>query len=301
MLKVDKRHIRKGKAYGLPYQGSKRRIAKELVALIKTNFDEVLPVYDLFGGGGSVFMECIYQGLDCFYNDIDELTCETVKLVLTMDKSNLIRIPISRGKFLDIKGKDKLNRVDNLRLIMNSFGNNKTDYVYNKTISDIKFSLVKSILENNPLEQALNYRKTKEYQEKEIFLGKNWLPYLKDLQRFAQIERLKQLDFCNNLDYSEERFFSKSYKDFSDLKGCIIYCDPPYENTNQLGYIGEFNSKEFYDWCIKMAENNIVLVSSYKIDDPRFNLVYTFDKVRSNMQSNNKQTKDTIEKLYMVK
>lgn len=303
MLRIDEKLIRKGKAYGLPYQGSKRRIAKTLVALIKTNFKESLPIYDLFGGGGSVFMECLYQGLDCFYNDVDELTCETLKLVLTMNKDKIAKIPVSREKFLEIKGKDKLTRVDNLRLIINSFGNNKTDYVYSKDVSGTKYYLVKSILENNPLEEALNYRKTKEYKEKESLLDNVWLQQTQVLQRLAQIEqieRLKQVSFCNNLNYTCERILNKSYKDYSDLKGCILYCDPPYENTNQQGYTGVFNSKEFYDWCVEMAKNNIVLVSSYKINDPRFELAFVFDNVRSNMQANGKQTKDTTEKIYIV-
>ena len=64
------------------------------------------------------------------------------------------------------------------------------------------------------------------------------------------------------------KFSSGSYKQFSELKNYVIYCDPPYENARQEYYNenGEkhiFNSDKFWEWCRKMSENNIVFVSGY--------------------------------------
>ena len=95
---------------------------------------------------------------------------------------------------------------------------------------------------------------------------------------------------ATNLDYTE----------FSDIENAILYLDPPYENTVLKGYsISEFDSQSFYDWAFKMANKNIVLISSYEVSDERFECVYEFKSVRSTFSRGirGKQT----EKLFMVK
>ena len=52
MLKLDEKKIRKGKPIGLPYQGSKKKISKKIVEIIKQDFGTDKPIYDIFGGGG---------------------------------------------------------------------------------------------------------------------------------------------------------------------------------------------------------------------------------------------------------
>ena len=52
------------------------------------------------------------------------------------------------------------------------------------------------------------------------------------------------------------------YKDTcSGYKDCVIYCDPPYYNAKQYASSKDFNYEKFWNWCRKMALNNIVLVS----------------------------------------
>jgi len=57
------------------------------------------------------------------------------------------------------------------------------------------------------------------------------------------------------------------YKQFSNIKNGIIYCDPPYSSSNQ--YYNDnreqiiFNQSEFWDWVRKMSKKNIVIVSEY--------------------------------------
>ena len=111
------------------------------------------------------------------------------------------------------------------------------------------------------------------------------------LGRVEQLQKLQQL--------GEVKATSKSYHDFSDVSGSILYLDPPYEGTSQDSYINSFNSKEFYDWAFEMAKTNIVIISSYSISDERFEVVYSFDKARSTLQSGMSNGK--CEKLFMVK
>ena len=56
--------MRAGKAVGLPYQGSKKRISKKIAAIIAENFGKERPVYDLFGGGAAVALECVISGFN---------------------------------------------------------------------------------------------------------------------------------------------------------------------------------------------------------------------------------------------
>ena len=89
-----------------------------------------------------------------------------------------------------------------------------------------------------------------------------------------------------------------SYEAFSNIEGAILYLDPPYENTTQKSYKGDFDSQTFYDWAAEMAKKNIVLISSYEISDDRFKCVYEFDKARSTMQNGSAGSR--TEKLFMV-
>ena len=72
------------------------------------------------------------------------------------------------------------------------------------------------------------------------------------------------VDIAKNL--KEVDFTYGIYNQFSSLKGFIIYCDPPYDNTLQR-YKGlekeSFDSDAFWKWCRKMAKYNIVFVSEY--------------------------------------
>lgn len=59
------------------------------------------------------------------------------------------------------------------------------------------------------------------------------------------------------------KFSYGDYKQFSNLKGYVIYCDPPYSKTVRR-YKETFDNNNFWQWCETMAENNIVFVSEYK-------------------------------------
>ena len=58
-------------------------------------------------------------------------------------------------------------------------------------------------------------------------------------------------------------FSTGDYNNFSRLNNYVIYCDPPYSDTENR-YAKKFDSEKFWDWCRKMSTNNIVFVSEYK-------------------------------------
>ena len=73
MLTLDERKIRKGKPIGLPYRGSKKKISKKIIEIIKQNFGTNKVIYDVFGGGGAITAECMLNGLEVHYNDLDDI------------------------------------------------------------------------------------------------------------------------------------------------------------------------------------------------------------------------------------
>ena len=296
MLKLDDKKIRKGKPIGLPYQGSKKKISKKIIEIIKQNFGTTKPIYDIFGGGGAITAECILNGLEVYYNDLDKDITNAFERVISKDREWIKTLIVSRTEFAELKAKENKTTDDFLKLLINSFGNQKNYYLYSKEISDLKYNLAKEIIEKHDVFSG--YKQTETYkraieQPKQL----EQLIRLSGLERLVQLEQLGQLERLERID--EVKATNKSYHDFSGVSGAILYLDPPYEGTTQYGYINSFNSQEFYDWAFKMAKNNIVIISSYSISDKRFEAVYSFDKARSNIQSRTRN--DKCEKLFMVK
>ena len=278
MLKLDEKKIRKGKPIGLPYQGSKKKISKKIVEIIKQNFGTDEPIYDIFGGGGAITAECILNGLEVHYNDLDKDITNAFERVISQDREWIKTLIVSRTEFTEIKAKENKTTDDFLKLLINSFGNKKKSYMYSKEISDLKYNLAKEIIENHDVFSG--YTQTETYKRSIV-----------KLQRLQQLEQLQQLD--------EVKATNKSYHDFGEVSGAILYLDPPYEGSHQKGYINSFDSQEFYDWAFEMSKSNIVIISSYSISDERFEVVYSFDKAHSTMGIGTRN--DKCEKLFMVK
>ena len=297
MLSLDEKKIRKGKPIGLPYQGSKKKISKKIVEIIKQNFGTDKPIYDIFGGGGAITAECILNGLKVHYNDLDNDITNAFERVISQDHEWIKTLIISREEFFEIKEKENKTTDDFLKLLINSFGNNKLRYLYNKEISDLKYNLAKEIIEKHDVFSGYKQTETYKKQFKQLQQPQQ-LQQLEQLGRLPQLQRIQQLGRLEQI--NKVKVMNKSYHDFSEVTGAILYLDPPYEGSYQESYINSFDSQEFYDWAFEMAKNNIVIISSYSISDERFEAVYSFDKARSTYQSGNSD-KGKCEKLFMVK
>lgn len=295
MLTLDEKKVRKGRPIGLPYKGSKKRISKKIVEIIKQNFGTDKPIYDIFGGGGAITAECLINGLDVHYNDLDETATSMFQKVVSEDRDYLKTLIISRDEFFKIRDKENKTIDDELKLLVNSFRNGRKTYLYSKEFSDLKYNLAVEIIKKH--DTFSGYKKTETYK-------KAYRPYdvgtvaraqvLEQFQRIQPLERLQKLNI-NNL-----KITNHDYTHFSYLSDAIIYLDPPYENTILEGYsINEFDSQVFYEWAYKMSKKNIVIISSYEISDSRFECVYEF-KNASRTNYGGAHVKKT-EKLFMVK
>jgi site-specific DNA-adenine methylase len=296
MLSLDEKKIRKGKPIGLPYQGSKKKISKKIIEIIKQNFCTDKPIYDIFGGGGAITAECVLNSLEVHYNDLDKDITNAFERVISQDREWIKTLIVSRTEFTEIKAKENKTTDEFLKLLVNSFGNNKKTYLYSKGISDLKYNLAKEIIEKHDVFSG--YKQTETY--KKVTSGEEWNWFNEKQEKhkiLQQLQRLQQLDRLQKV--NKIKATNKSYHDFSEVAGSVLYLDPPYEGTIQESYINSFDSQEFYDWAFEMSKNNIVIISSYSISDERFGVVYSFDKARSTIKGGTRN--DKCEKLFIVK
>ena len=309
-LKLDEKKIRKGRPIGLPYVGSKKKIAKKLIEIIKQNFGTDKTIYDLFGGGGAITLECKLQGLDVVYNDIDPIPGLVIQKVLSEDRKYLKTLICSREEFFQIRDKEDKSIDDHLKLLVNSFGNNSKHYLYSKEDSEFKYNLAKEIIENHGCFER--YKQTETYKRFVTKSGRD--SRLQQLQHIAQVERIfgggytnqglriQQLERLAHLENMKVipslEIYNKDYKDFSNIKNSIIYLDPPYKDVNKVYRHNNLNYEEFYGWCKDMSKDNIVLISGYHMPDD-FEIVYEFRKAKSTLQGGTHKSK--YEKLFMVK
>ena len=295
MLTLDEKKIRKGKPIGLPYQGSKKKISKKIVEIIKQNFGTEKPVYDIFGGGGAITAECLINGLEVHYNDLDHTITDMFQRVLSTDREFLKTLIVSRDEFFKIRDKENKTVDDELKLLINSFGNDRKTYLYSRKFSDLKHKLAIEIFKNH--DTFSGYKKTETYL-REQHRQNQWLQQIEQLGRLKQLEQLQQLKQLKQLKQLEAT--NLDYIEFSGIEDTILYLDPPYENTILKGYsVNEFNSQPFYDWAYEMSKKNIVIISSYEISDSRFECVYEFKKAKSTLAAQGYGVK--TEKLFMVK
>lgn len=74
---------------------------------------------------------------------------------------------------------------------------------------------------------------------------------------------------------SKVEFHHRSYQEIDVLGPCVIYCDPPYANTDQSAYRAlkntphkDFDSEAFWSWARRQASKGAhVLVSEYSGPD----------------------------------
>lgn len=88
------------------------------------------------------------------------------------------------------------------------------------------------------------------------------------------------------------KFFCKDYREWNP-QGCLIYCDPPYENTT--GYAEKFDWPAFWSVMRDWTKLNRVLISSYEAPDD-FQCVSEF--TRNQDMRFKEGRKPVIEKLF---
>ena len=94
---------------------------------------------------------------------------------------------------------------------------------------------------------------------------KSILESLERLQSLESLERLERLQSLENIVNQDARIetSSISYEDYEYRDGDVVYCDPPYKNTN--GYGIKFDTDAFWEWA--RTRDYQVYVSEYQAPD----------------------------------
>lgn len=229
--------------YGIPYKGSKNRIAKWVV----DNLPASGTLVDLFAGGCAVTHAAILSN--------------KWKRVIAND---LLPAPnvfqdAARGKFHDadmVTTREQFsNSSDFATRLIYSFGNNTRDYIYSCEIERVKLAAERMIVAKTPRQRRLLYRSF--ITELEAYLHNGGTT--ESMRRLQGLERIESLESLEGL-----QGFEVSNLDYRDVKipsGATVYADPPYRGTSQSQYGGTFDHEKFDAW---LAEVDFpVYVSEY--------------------------------------
>ena len=274
--------------YGMPYMGSKQKLVDKIVPFIMNRHSGATDFYDLFGGGGSVSFYALrkYPSLNVHYNELNQAIAAL--LIHIRDGGPLPVEFVTHVEFMQKRfGNDWY--AGYLQTCW-SFGNNQKSYLFGNDIEEYKQKYHDTVInganhlawlsdylnahaakkynENLGVNLYLDFNKYNTQYQRRIVLHRqmkylNQLEHLNSIERLVHLQRLKGLDRLNitTADYKAVQITGAKP---------VIYCDPPYENTNEYKE-GGFNHAAFYEWVA--AQTVPVYFSSYKISDKRFKLV----------------------------
>ena len=258
--------------YGLPYQGSKSKLAERIVALLP----EAEHLYDLFAGGCAV-THCAMTVSNGPFGKWRHIHANDIA-----DMPQLFRAAIS-GKYRDerrwISREDfhRLKASDPYVRSVWSFGNKGMDYLYSRELEPYKKALHEMLFAETVQQRRVLYRKVVQLLHDQ--LGKASpasLQSLQSLQRLQSLERLQRLQSLETtqLDYREVEIKPDS----------VIYADPPYRGTEKYGKAG-FDHEAFYDWCEQQTAP--LFISEYQMPEDRFTCIAEWSRVSSLCATNN--------------
>ena len=285
--------------YGLPYQGSKNKLAERIVRLLPKRTHLI----DLFCGGCAVSHAALLMGKyeHIHINDINWM-CPTLFIDALNGKYNDENRWISREDFFRLKDTDPYVAV------VWSFGNNLRDYLYSKEIEPLKkaihyamffsdYSLGKELGHDFSFIDPIQDLQKRYLAVTHYFnsLGHQTIVSIKkkkctsDQARWNLTSDATQL---HRLQYRERQHslprysgggqilpITSSVLDYEEVaipEDSVIYCDIPYEGTG--GYIekdkGGFDYERFYQWCERQTQP--VFISSYQMPEDRFDCIEEF-------------------------
>lgn len=248
----------------MKYMGSKSRIAKYIVPIIQKYIDETNCKYYLepFVGGANV---------------IDKIKCSTKigsdknKYLIALLKRAQSEEPLYNAvpKELYDAARTAFNTNDATKFADWEMGNIGFLASYNGRWFDGGYA-------------KAGYEKTKNGER------------FRDYYREAKDNLLEQAPNLKDI-----KFSCKDYRYYNEvnLKGFVIYVDPPYQNTKQYANATKFDYDEFWQTMRNWSANNIVLISE-EIAPDDFECVWEQEVSRS-IKANDKSK--ATEKLFIYK
>lgn len=273
------------KRYGLPYMGSKNKIAEWVLSYLPKadNF------YDLFCGGCAITHCTIEQRKykNYYINDIKGEMPQAFMDCIKGKYSNDNRW-ISHEDFDKLKGKGDL-LVD----CCFSFGNNwRKGYAYSREIEPLKKAFHYAVIFSDYSLMKNNYG-----------IDLSPIDIIKDKHRRAiaakkLMEQGFQMLHLESLErlQSDIKISSCSYDEVDIKPDSVIYCDIPYRSTAKYNDIN-FDYDKFYDWCL--AQTQPLFISEYEMPEKDFICIAAKSKTCQLCATNN--SLKSIERIFIPK
>jgi site-specific DNA-adenine methylase len=261
------------KKYGIPYMGSKSRIADKII--------NILPVEDTFVdlfAGGCAMTHCAMESGK--YNNF---------IINDISDSPLLFIDAMNGKLKDenrwISREDffRLKEIEPYVRICWSFGNNQRDYLYSKEIEAYKRAYHYTIFfhDYEPMKKfGMDFSELENiggggYKERIMYVKKYIIPKYSNKKELYIDNRLQELERLERINDLHQRLvglnnfnlFQMNYKDVVIPENSCVYCDPPYANSQKYGSEKreDFDTDELWQWC--REREFPVYVSEYAAPD----------------------------------
>ena len=298
---------------GIPYMGSKRQLAREIVSFLISENPDATHFYDLFGGGGAVSFAALRTGkLSVHYNELNKAIVSLLQKIRDDGVTDEFYQWISREKFFRlIKGDDWMA---GLAMTCWSFGNNpQKGYLYGKDVEFVKKAMHDVIINGTYKDAARLVDVTGLNCPPRIYSRADTLDLIFDesindrrlrfirwmenatkerchIQHLERIQHLHRIDAKSNS--SSLCITCGSYNAVEIQQPAIIYCDPPYAGTEK--YKAQLDHEAFYEWLRNSPHK--VYVSSYEMPDG-FKCVWQKDHRSSLSATNN--SKKVVERIFV--
>ena len=264
---------------GIPYMGSKRKLATDILLFMIRKNPTATKIYDIFGGGGAISFTALQmpQFEAVTYNELDRRIFSLVEYIKNAQKHKKDHLELYKlgqvyeDKLYEWVSRDRFKKevaeegwyAGFLQSVW-TFGNRGTSYLFGKEIEEYKrlghmvavyrdeesFGKLKVILPSLP---KLILSKNTIYQRRLIIFQCATERKYKELQQLQQLEQLQRLEITN-LSYAD--IDPKSFDEKS-----IVYLDPPYINTASYKEDG-ISHDDLYKWIAGIEVP--VYLSSYE-------------------------------------
>lgn len=248
--------MKRRKAYGLPYKGSKSRIAEWVVSVLPENETLV----DLFAGGCAITHCAMLSGefKRVIANDISD--APEVFADAVNGKIDVSGFPLTREQFKSSTG--------TLARLVYSYGNDQRSYIYGAEREDVCIAAERMMYGATVADRYAAYkvfiRALSSHLQCGGKVGRNVseLQAVENVNRLRGVERVTRVQDIHGTCRAAELETSRcDYRDFVVPANATVYADPPYNGTTISQYGGGFDYDAFEDW---LAEVDFpVFVSEY--------------------------------------
>ena len=272
---------------GVPYQGSKNQIARDIIGLLPRGKRFV----DLFAGGCAMTHAAMISGkYDKFLaNDLHGFGLRLFISAIKGECNGRWKEWVSREEFMAKRDTDPL-----IALCW-SFGNNMSQYVYGANIEDAK-----RIEHIRATEIGYDeWRKSRPRENK----GENFrqLAALEGLSRVQALEHVQALERVQALEHVQASY--GPYTEYKHEDGDVVYCDPPYAAVSEdcggyrfLKRAGiPFDNAAFWEWAYSRPYP--VFVSEYHAPS---NFVTIWAKGKQQKMASNGSSGIVQERLFVA-